>query len=112
VEPTTPLNEIATNRNVAPAAAAAASGRLNSVNTFLTSNDLKNFVPGAQINPQFPIYSYKRYTPLPTVVYTQHEEETNDLIAGLKAGYASPPFKMNTYILTIFPDKKCLLLSL
>ena len=69
------LNAIASSQN-------AASGKLNSVNTFLTSSS----VPDAQIN-QFPIYSYKHYKPLPTVVYTQHEQEANDLIAGLKAGY-------------------------
>ena len=76
LEPT-PLNEITTNQN-------AASGKLNSVNTFLT---IKNSIPGAQINSQYPIYSYKQYKPLPTVVYTQHEEEANELVAGLKAGY-------------------------
>ena len=73
---TPPLDGIATNQK-------ATSGKLNSVNTFLTSNDS---VPDTQIN-QFPIYSYKHYKPLPTVVYTQHEEEANDLIAGLKPGY-------------------------
>jgi hypothetical protein len=43
-------------------------------------------VPDAEIN-QFPVYSYDHCEPLPTVVYTQHEEEANELIAGLKAGY-------------------------
>ena len=85
LEPT-PLNEITTNQN-------AASGKLNSVNTFLT---IKNSIPGAQINSQYPIYSYKQYKPLPTVVYTQHEEEANDLIGGLKPGYVF--FSINIYI--------------
>ena len=79
LEPT-PLNPMATNQN-------AASGKLNSMNTFVPS---ENSVPDAEnpdINPHFPIYSYKRYKPLPTVVFTQHEEEANDLIAGLKPGY-------------------------
>lgn len=31
-----------------------------------------------------PIYSYKDYTPAPAVVYTRHEEEANDIVAGLK----------------------------
>ena len=74
---TTPLNEITTNQN------AGASGKLDSVNTFLTSKA----VPDTQID-QSPIYSYKHFKPLPTVVYTQHEEEANDLIGALKPGYA------------------------
>ena len=77
---TTPLNTIPTNQPEN-----AVSGKLNSVTSFLTS---KNSAPDAEIN-QFPIYSYQRYNPLPTVVYTQHEEETNDLIAALKPGYVS-----------------------
>lgn len=31
-----------------------------------------------------PVYSYKDFTPQPTIVYTQHEEETNDLVDALK----------------------------
>ena len=62
----------------------AASGKFDSVNTFLTS---KKSLSEAQIDTEFPIYSYRRYKPLPTVVYTQHEEEANDLLAGLKPGY-------------------------
>jgi hypothetical protein len=27
-----------------------------------------------------PVFSYKDYTPAPTVVYTRHEEEANDLV--------------------------------
>ena len=82
LEPTplecTSLNAIPkTNKN-------AASGKFDSVNTFLTS---KKSVSEAQIDTEFPIYSYRRYKPLPTVVYTQHEEEANDLLAGLKPGY-------------------------
>ena len=49
------------------------------MNTLLTPNS----VPGVQI----PVYSYKHCKPLPNVVYTQHEEEANELVAGLKAGY-------------------------
>ena len=65
----------------------AASGTFDSVNTFLTS---KKSVSDEQIDSdEFPLYSYKRYKPLPTVVYTQHEEEANDLIAGLKPGYVA-----------------------
>ena len=64
-----------------------ASGKFDSVNTFLTS---KKSVLDEQIDSdEFPLYSYKRYKPLPTVVYTQHEEEANDLIAGLKPGYVT-----------------------
>ena len=48
-----------------------------------------NGIATSQNNGTFPIYSYKHYKPLPTVVFTQHEEETNDLIAGLKSGYVS-----------------------
>ena len=72
---TASLNAVAASRN-------AASGKLDPMDTFLTPNS----VPDAQID-QFPIYSYKQYKPLPTVVYTQHEQEANNLIAGLKAGY-------------------------
>jgi hypothetical protein len=36
---------------------------------------------------QFPVYSYDHCKPLPTVVYTRHEGEANELIARLKAGY-------------------------
>jgi hypothetical protein len=31
-----------------------------------------------------PAYSYKDYSPTPTTVYTQHEEEANDLVETLK----------------------------
>ncbi|KIL66138.1 hypothetical protein M378DRAFT_432809 [Amanita muscaria Koide BX008] len=31
-------------------------------------------------------YSYKDYNPTPTVVYTRHEEEANELVASLKKG--------------------------
>ena len=31
-----------------------------------------------------PLYSYKQYRPVPAVVYTQHEEEANDLVQGMK----------------------------
>ncbi|KAI0800052.1 ribonuclease H-like domain-containing protein [Fomes fomentarius] len=31
-----------------------------------------------------PLYSYKQYRPVPAVVYTQHEEEANDLVQSLK----------------------------
>lgn len=31
-----------------------------------------------------PPYSYKDYSPTPTTVYTQHEEEANDLVETLK----------------------------
>ena len=34
----------------------------------------------------FPFYSYKEYAPMPTVVYTRHEEETNELVSSLKPG--------------------------
>jgi hypothetical protein len=51
------------------------------VNTLLTPDS----VPDVQID-QVPVYSYKQCKPLPTVVYTQDEEEANKLIAGLKAG--------------------------
>ena len=30
------------------------------------------------------LYSYKQYRPTPAVVYTQHEEEANDLVQGMK----------------------------
>jgi len=55
--------------------------KLDSVNTLLTPNSVLD----VQIN-QFPVYSHKHFKPLPTVVYIQHEEEANELIAGLKAG--------------------------
>lgn len=36
---------------------------------------------------ELPLYSYKDYTkPKPALVYTKHEDETNDLINGLKPG--------------------------
>lgn len=36
---------------------------------------------------ELPLYSYKDYTnPKPVLVYTKHEDETNDLIDGLKPG--------------------------
>ena len=60
---------------------------LDSVNTLATSNTVTDTPvitpPGAKL----PVYSYKNYKPSPTVVYTQHEEEANDLIGGLKAGH-------------------------
>ena len=56
--------------------AATKKKKLSSVNTL-------DSVPSAQL----PVYSYKDSQPLPTVVYTQHEEEANELIAGLKVGY-------------------------
>jgi hypothetical protein len=35
-----------------------------------------------------PLYSYKDYTsPKPYIVYTRHEEETNDLVDSLKRGF-------------------------
>lgn len=33
-----------------------------------------------------PIYTYRDYKPKPSIVYTRHEEETNDLIDGLRSG--------------------------
>jgi len=59
----------------------------------LTSNS----EPGAQLN-QFPLYSYTHFKPLPTVVYTQHEEEANELIAGLKAGPIAFDMEWRLYI--------------
>jgi hypothetical protein len=59
-------------------------------NTLITSNSVPNTLPVTPPDTQFsefPVYSYRNFDPLPTVVYTQHEEETNDLIAGLKPGY-------------------------
>ena len=38
-------------------------------------------------NGTFPFYSYKEFVPKPTVVYTRHEEEANELIMSLKHGY-------------------------
>ena len=75
---TASLNSIAASRK-------AASGKLklDPMDTFLTPNT----VPDAQAVDQLPTYSYKHYKPLPTVVYTEHEQEANDLIAGLKPGY-------------------------
>jgi hypothetical protein len=70
-----------------------------------------NGIPTSQ-NGMFPIYSYKHYEPSPTVVYTQHEEEVNDLIAGLKAGYVSFQIKHNfssCYIRYILKKKCCVL---
>ena len=70
--------------NAITASRKAASGKLklDPIDTFLTPNT----VPDAQID-QLPVYSYKHHKPLPTVVYTEHEQEANDLIAGLEPGY-------------------------
>ena len=38
----------------------------------------------SQGKPNLPLYSYKQYRPTPAVVYTQHEEEANDLVQGMK----------------------------
>ncbi|KAM5539759.1 hypothetical protein V8D89_006572 [Ganoderma adspersum] len=37
-----------------------------------------------QSKSNLPLYSYKQYRPTPAVVYTQHEEEANDLVQGMK----------------------------
>ena len=74
---TTSLNVFAPSKQFVPK-----KRKLVLVKKLLNSDSVQD----AQVN-QFPIYSYKRYKPLPTVVYTQHEEEANDLIAGLKARY-------------------------
>ena len=37
-----------------------------------------------QSKSNLPSYSYKQYRPTPAVVYTQHEEEANDLVQGMK----------------------------
>lgn len=79
------LNPLTTGSNIV-------SGRLD-LNTLVTPNSVPDTPaippPGSQFkdNLNHPVYSYKHYKPSPTVVYTQHEEEANDLIAGLKAGY-------------------------
>lgn len=31
-----------------------------------------------------PVYSYKDYSPTPTTVYTQHEEEANEMVQALR----------------------------
>ena len=77
--------------------------KLDSVNTLLPSNS----VPGPQID-QIPVYSYKDCKPLPTVVYIQHEEEANELISRLKAGYVSLSINISSvYMLTeiVIPTK-------
>ena len=76
---TAPLNAIAASKKKKPA---SKKKKLDSLNTLLTSNT----VPDVQII-QVPVYSYKHCKPLPTVVYTQHEKEANELIARLKTGY-------------------------
>ena len=78
-----PLETVSLNPIPPSKKATSKKKKLDSVNTILTSN---SSVPGVQID-QFPVYSYKHCNPLPTVVYTQHEEEANELIARLKAGY-------------------------
>ena len=57
--------------------------KLDSVTTLPASSS----IPDVQINQDPVYYSYKHHEPLPTVVYTQHEEEANELITRLKAGY-------------------------
>ena len=74
--PEAPLNAISASKKKATT---SKKKKLESVDTLLTPDS----VPAVQT----PFYSYKDYNPLPTVVYTQHEEEANELIAGLKAGY-------------------------
>lgn len=95
------------------AIATSSSGKIGSVITLATSNSVRDTpttIPSdVQFEDnlvQFPVYSYKHCKPLPTVVYTQHEEEANNLIAGLKAGYA---FSIN--IFTIFRCRNCYLQS-
>jgi hypothetical protein len=90
---TASLNAIAASKKAAPK---KRKEKLDPVNTFLTSNS----VPGAQIN-EFPVYSYKHYKPLPTVVYIRHEREANDLIAGLKAGCVFQTYHNYSSILKI-----------
>jgi hypothetical protein len=50
--------------------------------------------------PTLPIYSYKDYSPKATTVYTQHEQEANDLVEMLR-GYVSVfrDLPMKSYIL-------------
>ena len=40
--------------------------------------------PKPVIQPALPIYSYKDYPPAPTMIYTSHEEEANDLVQTLR----------------------------
>ncbi|KIM92426.1 hypothetical protein PILCRDRAFT_810481 [Piloderma croceum F 1598] len=52
-------------------------------------NDLFKDAPTTSSNSKLytqplPPYSYKDYSPMPTTVYTQHEEEANDLVETLK----------------------------
>ncbi|KAF8809416.1 ribonuclease H-like protein [Phlegmacium glaucopus] len=73
--------------NAITTTSSAVSGKLE-FNTLAISDSVPD-MPDIQFKDnldQFPVYSYKRHKPLPVVVYTQHEEEANDLIAGLKAG--------------------------
>jgi hypothetical protein len=71
--------------------------KIDSVNTLLTPNSVSD----VQID-QVPVYSYKQCKPLPTVVYTQHEEEADELIAGLKAGYVLSITKIKNSFSFIF----------
>jgi hypothetical protein len=75
---TASLNAIAASRK-----ATSRKLKLDPMDTFLTPNN----VPDAQTDQLPVVYSYKHYKPLPTVVYTEHEQEANDLIARLKPGY-------------------------
>ena len=91
----TKLDSVSTLLTATTAEAGPQKTKLDSVSTLLTTTKTKAApkkkkldlaAEDAQIN-QFPVYSYDHCKPLPTVVYIQHEEEANELIAGLKAGY-------------------------
>ena len=55
-----------------------------------SSSSIPNSEPTTQATAEgpspepFPVYSYKDFTPQPTIVYTRHEGETNDLVDALQ----------------------------
>ncbi|KAI1790059.1 ribonuclease H-like protein [Ganoderma leucocontextum] len=56
---------------------------LNPITTNLKPTS-KAKAPPTKSKSNLPLYSYKQYRPTPAVVYTQHEEEANDLVQSMK----------------------------
>lgn len=92
-----PPPDLPRSPEVAPASKPPSKGKAKAIVTTVplirTTSDIENRPEVSQEQADnattasttpLPLYSYKQYRPVPAVVYTQHEEEANDLVQSLK----------------------------